>query len=167
VISEEYEAAKEIFTRALRKYRLPESEIGKIVKKLHDRGYAKFIRNGENETTIPAMDTVLLSLHIQRLIIEPGSFAGGKTIADLELTTRYGIPDIGLRRDNATDITPHGTTRLQAGDALMLFFRQDRSGDCRHVQQPPVLMVGLFSSPRISPAVSAIKKGAGAPGILG
>ena len=32
VVSEEYEAAKEIFTRALRKYQLPESEINKIVK---------------------------------------------------------------------------------------------------------------------------------------
>ena len=121
VVSEEYEAAKEIFTRALRKYRLPESEIGKIVKRLQDWGYAKFIKNGGNSSITPAMDAVLLSLHIQTLIVEPGSFAEGKTIADLDLKTRYDIADCGLRRDNATDITPDTTTRLQAGDALIVF----------------------------------------------
>ena len=121
VVSEEYEAAKEIFTRALRKYHLPESEIGKIVKRLQDWGYAKFTKNGGNSSITPAMDAVLLSLHIQTLIVEPGSFAEGKTIADLDLKTRYDIADCGLRRDNATDITPDTTTRLLAGDALIVF----------------------------------------------
>ena len=67
------------------------------------------------------MDIVLESLHVQMLHVEPGSFADGKTIADLDLKTRYGITDCGLRRHNATDITPDATTRLQAGDALIVF----------------------------------------------
>jgi monovalent cation:H+ antiporter-2, CPA2 family len=121
VVSEEYEAAKEIFTRALRKYQLPESEIGKIVKKLQDWGYAKFIKNGDNSTAVPGMDAVLLSLHVHMLTLEPGSSAEGKTIADLDLKTRYGIADCGLRRNNATDIIANTTTRLQAGDALIIF----------------------------------------------
>ncbi|MFA5268261.1 MAG: cation:proton antiporter [Methanoregula sp.] len=121
VISEEYESAKEIFTRALRKYQLPESEIGKIVRKLQDWGYAKFTKNGDNGNAIPAMDTVLESLHVQMLHVEPGSFADNKTIADLDLKSRYGITDCGLRRNNATDIAPDATTRLQAGDALIVF----------------------------------------------
>jgi CPA2 family monovalent cation:H+ antiporter-2 len=121
VVSEEYEAAKEIFTRALRKYHLPESEIGKIVRRLQDWGYAKFIKNGDSISTVPAMDTVLESLRIHMVHVEPGSFADGKTIADLDLKTRYGITDCGLHRDNATNITPDETTRLQAGDALIVF----------------------------------------------
>jgi CPA2 family monovalent cation:H+ antiporter-2 len=121
VVSEEYEAAKEIFTRALRKYQLPESEIGKIVKKLQDWGYARFIKNGDNGTTVPGIDAVLSSLRIHMLNIEPGSPAVGKTLADLDLKTRYGIADCGLRRNNATDIIADATTRLQAGDALIVF----------------------------------------------
>jgi monovalent cation:H+ antiporter-2, CPA2 family len=121
VVSEEYEAAKEIFTRALRKYQLPESEINKIVKKLQDWGYAKFIKNGDSGTTVPGMDAVLSSLRIHMLTIEPGSSAEGKTIADLDLKTRHGIADCGLRRNNTTEIIADAATRLQAGDALIVF----------------------------------------------
>nr|WP_320161386.1 cation:proton antiporter [uncultured Methanoregula sp.] len=120
VVSEEYEAAREIFSRALRKYRLPEPEIAKIVSKLQNWGYAKFIRNG-NTTPAMGMDTVLLSLRIHMLTIEPGSFADGKTIADLDLKNRYGITDFGLRREKNTIPKPDSSTCLKGGDALIIF----------------------------------------------
>jgi monovalent cation:H+ antiporter-2, CPA2 family len=138
VVSEEYEAAKEIFTRALRKYQLPESEIGKIVRKLQDWGYARFIRNGHNGSTVPGMDEVLSSLRIHMLTVEPGSSAEGKTIADLELNVRYGITDCGLRRNNNTSITADTGTRLQAGDALIVFCSDSTVRD----------IAGLFCYPR-------------------
>ena len=120
VVSEEYEAAKEIFTRALKKYRLPESEIAKIVSKLQTWGYAKFIKNGINKPTM-GIDTVLLSLRIHMLNVEPGSFADGKTIADLDLKDRFGISDFGLRRENKTTAQPPLDTCLLAGDAFIIF----------------------------------------------
>ena len=122
VVSEEYEAAKEIFTRALRKYRLPEPEIGQIVRKIEDWGYSKFIKNGNNEQTIPEMDNILLaSPRMHTLTVEPGSFADGKTIMDLDLKARYGITDSSLRKSSSTHATCAATTKLQAGDALMVF----------------------------------------------
>lgn len=84
------------------------------------------------------MDAVLESLHIHMLNVEPGSSAKGKAIANLDLKGRYGIDDCGLRRDNATNITPDATTRLQAGDALIVF-----SSDTT-VQE----IAGLFSQRR-------------------
>ncbi len=121
VVSEEFEAAREIFTRALKKYQLPEPEIAKIVTKLQNWGYAKFIKNSDSGRTIPGMDTVLLSMRIHMLNVGPGSFADGKTIAELDLRNRYGIADIGLRRDNATTSMPESSTRLHGGDALLIF----------------------------------------------
>jgi CPA2 family monovalent cation:H+ antiporter-2 len=121
VVSEEYESAKEIFTRALRKYQLPESEIGKIVRKLQEWGYAKFTRNGQNGTAVPGMEEVLSSLRIHMLTVEPGSAADGKTIAELRLKERYGIADCGLRRNDTTSIAADAATQLQAGDALIVF----------------------------------------------
>ena len=121
VVSEEFEAARELFTRALKKYQLPEPEIAKIVKKLQNWGYAKFIKNGDTGKTISGMDTVLLSLRIHMLTVEPGSFADGKTIADLDLKSRYGISDFGLRRENRTTTQPDAGTCLRGGDALIIF----------------------------------------------
>jgi len=120
VVSEEYEAAREIFTRALRKYRLPEPEIAKIVTKLQNWGYAKFIRSGNTVPSI-GMDTVLLSLRIHMLTVEPNSFADGKTIADLDLKNQYGIADYGLRRENKTIAKPDSSTCLKGNDALIIF----------------------------------------------
>ena len=135
VVSEEYEAAKEIFTRALRNYHLPESEIGKIVRKIQDWGYAKFRKNGGNGPAVPAIDTVLNSLHIHMLMVEPGSRADGKSIVDLDLKARYGITNFGLKRNDATVITPDPTMKLRAGDALVVFVSDQT------VQE----MAGLFS----------------------
>lgn len=55
------------------------------------------------------------------LNVETRSPAEGKSIADLDLKTRYGITDCGFTRNNTTDITTDATTRLQAGDALIVF----------------------------------------------
>ncbi|MFA6333448.1 MAG: NAD-binding protein, partial [Methanoregula sp.] len=132
VVSEEFEAAKEIFTRALKKYRLPESEIAKIVGKIQSWGYAKFIKTGNNTPTM-GMDTVLLSLRIHMLTVEPGSFADGKTIADLELKSSYGISDFGVRRDNKTTAQPDVNTCLLAGDALIIFATDQTARDLGHL----------------------------------
>ncbi|MGA2917144.1 cation:proton antiporter [Methanoregula sp.] len=121
VVSEEFEAAREIFTRALKKYHLPETEIAKIVGKLQNWGYAKFVKNGDTGRTIPGMDTVLLSLRIHMLTVEPGSAAEGKAIADLCLKENFGIADYGLRRENTTIFKPEGNICLRAGDALIIF----------------------------------------------
>jgi len=128
VVSEEFESAKEIFTRALRKYSLPEPEIGKIVTKLQAWGYTKFTKNSAKGTVISGMDTMLLSLRIHMLNVEPGSFADGITIEELNLDTRYGITDFGLRRDNVTTTMLDKTTRLKGGDSLLIF-STDKTAD--------------------------------------
>jgi len=121
VVSEEYEAAREIFTRALKKYHLPDLEIAKIVRKLQDWGYAKFTRNGADSKSATGMDTVLLSLRIHMLTVQPGSIAEGMTLADLDLKAHYGISDYGIRRGNTTTTQPEMTTRLERGDGLLIF----------------------------------------------
>jgi len=121
VVSEEYEAAREIFTRALKKYHLPDLEIAKIVRKLQDWGYAKFTRNGADSKSATGMDTVLLSLRIHMLTVQPGSIAEGMTLADLDLKAHYGISDYGIRRGNSTTTQPDLATRLERGDGLLIF----------------------------------------------
>jgi CPA2 family monovalent cation:H+ antiporter-2 len=121
VISEEFEAAQEIFTRALRKYQMPEAEITKIVGRLQTWGYAKFIKGTGNIQPLSGINTLLQSLRIHTLCVEPGSEAAGKTIAELELTTRFGIADYGLRRENTTIVQPDESTKLEEGDSLVIF----------------------------------------------
>ena len=130
VVSEEFEAAREIFTRALKKYRLPEPEIAKIVSKLQNWGYSKFTKNGDKPAM--GMDTVLLSLRIHVLTVEPGCCADGKAINDLDLKGRFGVAEFGVRRNNAM-IATDDSTCLQAGDALLIFSTDQVAEEIRHL----------------------------------
>ena len=129
VVSEEFEAAREIFTRALKKYHLPETEIAKIVGKIQNWGYSKFIKNGDTPQAVAGMDTVLLSLRIHMLTVEPGSAVEGKAIADLCLKENFGIADYGLRREDKTVFKPAADTCLRAGDALIVFITDQTAGE--------------------------------------
>ena len=131
VVSEEFEAAREIFTRALRKYQFPETEISKIVDRLQAWGYGKFIKNAENNQQISGIDTLLHSLRIHTIFVEPGSTAAGKTLAELDLKNGFGIMDYGFRRDGITTMHPDENICLQEGDALILFASDEKSEDIR------------------------------------
>ncbi|AGB02303.1 cation:proton antiporter domain-containing protein [Methanoregula formicica] len=131
VISEEFEAAREIFTRALKKYRLPDTEIAKIVSKIQNWGYAKFIKNGDAAPPSTGMDTVLLSLRIHVLTVEPGSSAEGRAIRDLGLKERHGVADYGLRRNNTMMTVANDTEVLAAGDALLVFCTDQVAAEIR------------------------------------
>ncbi|MEI7857864.1 MAG: cation:proton antiporter [Methanomicrobiales archaeon] len=126
VVSEEFEAAREIFTRALRKYHLPETEIQKIVSRLQKWGYAKFIKNPETEKTISSMDTLLHSFRVHTIRVSPGSFSDGKKIADLDLMNRFGISDFGFRHGEKTVFDPENNQKITAGDALIIFASDEK-----------------------------------------
>jgi CPA2 family monovalent cation:H+ antiporter-2 len=121
VVSEEFEAAREIFARTLRKYEMPETEITKIVSRLKQWGYAKFIKNMEKPTQVSGMETMLHSLRVHTLRVEPGSFAEGKMVADLDLTTRIGVTDYGIRKGATTVFLPDDGLVLAAGDFVIIF----------------------------------------------
>jgi CPA2 family monovalent cation:H+ antiporter-2 len=131
VVSEEFEAAREIFTRALRKYQFPETEITKIVSRLQAWGYGKFIKNTDTGNKVSGFDTLLHSLRIHTIFVEPGSPAAGKTIQELELMNRFGIADYGFRRDGVTIMQPDETTSLRVGDALIIFTSDEKNEEIR------------------------------------
>jgi CPA2 family monovalent cation:H+ antiporter-2 len=131
VVSEEFEAAREIFTRALRKYRFPETEITKIVSRLQSWGYGKFIKNADNGHQISGMDTLLHSLRIHTIFVEPGSTAAGKTLGELDIKNRFGITDYGFRRDGTIIMQPDDTICLQTGDALIIFAPDEKYEEIR------------------------------------
>ncbi len=131
VVSEEFEAAREIFTRALRKYQFPEDEVTEIVARLQSWGYGKFIKNAENNSQVSGMDTPLHSMRIHTIFVEPGSTAAGKTLGELDLKNCFGIMDYGFRRDGCTTMHPDETICLKEGDALILFASDEKSEEIR------------------------------------
>jgi CPA2 family monovalent cation:H+ antiporter-2 len=130
VISEEFEAALEIFTRALKRYQIPDVEIARIIERSKKTGYAMFTKNkGTPHVPIRDVESLFKATHVHTLHVEPGSVADGKTLAELDLKNRYGITDFGLRRGTSNFIQAEDTTQLVAGDTLVIFITDQKAGE--------------------------------------
>jgi CPA2 family monovalent cation:H+ antiporter-2 len=130
VISEEFEAALEIFTRALQRYQLPDAEIARIIERSKTVGNAMFSK-GTDSQDIQArnFETLFKATHVHAIRVEPGSPADGKTIAELDLKNRFGILNFALRKGPANLIHAPDTTRLVAGDTLIFFITDQKAGE--------------------------------------
>jgi CPA2 family monovalent cation:H+ antiporter-2 len=134
VISEEFEAALEIFTRALKRYQISETEIARIIERAKKMSAPMFTK-GEEPGARRAEDfrTFFRMTHVHPFRVEAGSPAEGKTIAELDLKDQYGIMGAGLRRGDNKLIHAPETTRLQEGDVLILFITDQKAGEIRHL----------------------------------
>ncbi len=128
IVSEEFTAAIEIFSRALQKYRMPESEIGKIIARMKVLGAAMFVRDPEDGPPAPARKTFFSGLHVHTFEVEAGSFAEGKSEAVLELKARFGIPEIAIR-SNGVSVTPLADARILKPGDVLIFFVPDKTAE--------------------------------------
>ncbi|MFA6333449.1 MAG: cation:proton antiporter [Methanoregula sp.] len=125
VISEEFESSLEIFSRVLRKYELPDEEIGYIIKKAKAVGSTIFAKSTSGDAELEDPGTMFNNRHVHTFIIGPGSEADGKTIGGLDLSTRFGIAEFGIRSGGKTTSRIDPARKLVAGEALILFITDE------------------------------------------
>ncbi len=135
IISEEFEAALEIFTRALKKYQLPDSEIAKIIVRMKKLRAAMFTKGHNGDNSSLDSKTIFRGLHVHTFPVEQGSAAEGKTIDGMDLRNRFSLADIGLRSGETTVSQVTGSTLLKAGDVLIVFTTDEKAAE----------IAGLFS----------------------
>jgi CPA2 family monovalent cation:H+ antiporter-2 len=130
VISEEFESALEIFTRALKRYEIPEEEVVRIIKRAKRMGTAMFTRCTDpvQQQKIQNFETLFKATHIHSVRVEAGSFAEGKTIGALGLKDRFGIREFGFRRGTMRFTQPDPAMLLEAGDTLVFFITDQMAG---------------------------------------
>jgi CPA2 family monovalent cation:H+ antiporter-2 len=128
IVSEEFTAATEIFSRALQKYRMPESDIEKIIARMKALGASIFVRDTDGGSPADVQQTFLPDLHVHTFRVEHGSPAEGQSVADLGVKERFGIPEIGIR-GKGVSVTPlSDSTILKSGDVL-IFFISDKTAE--------------------------------------
>ncbi|MDD1686833.1 monovalent cation:proton antiporter family protein [Methanoregula sp.] len=125
VISEEFEASVEIFSRVLRKYQLPDEEINYIIKKTKAIGTTLFAKSTTGEAELEDPSILFNDRHVHSFLIEPGSKADGKTIGELELHTRFGIGEFGIRSGGRTTSRIQPARKLSAGESLITFITDE------------------------------------------
>jgi len=125
VISEEFEASLEIFSRALKRYEIPEEEIGYIIRQAKKLGTAMFSKSTGGEAELADPGIFFRDRHVHTFLIEHGSAADGKALGTLELPARFGISDIGIRSGGKTTGRIPDSRILVAGEVLITFITDE------------------------------------------
>lgn len=120
VIPEEYETSIEIFTLVLRKYLVPRVDIENFISEVRSDGY-DMLRSLSKKS--PTFNDIKLHFHdaeIANMRVEAHAPAAGKTLAEIELRSKYGVSLLLIQRGQETIINPDGYTVLQEEDQAVL-----------------------------------------------
>lgn len=120
VIPEEFETSIEIFTLVLRKYLVPRVDIENFISEVRSDGY-EMLRSLSKKS--PNLNDIKLHFHgaeITNLRLEANAPAAGKTLAEIELRSKYGVSLLLIQRGSETIINPDGDTALQEDDQAVL-----------------------------------------------
>ena len=120
VIPEEFETSIEIFTLVLRKYLVPRVDIENFISEVRSDGY-EMLRSLSKKS--PNLNDIKLHFHgaeITNLRVEANAPAAGKTLAEIELRSKYGVSLLLIQRGSETIINPDGDTALEEDDQAVI-----------------------------------------------
>ena len=126
VIPEEFETAVEIFTRVLRKYLFPKTQIEKFTAEVRAEGYQMFRTPVEIPSSFNDLRLHVPDMEVTTFLISEGSWADGKSLAELELRKKQGVTVMAVRHQGQTRPNPDGDARLAANDLVVVMGHPDR-----------------------------------------
>jgi CPA2 family monovalent cation:H+ antiporter-2 len=133
IVSEEFVSAREIFSRALRRYEVPENEIANILTRSEKLSEGLFTKNTAPGRRIPDSEAFFGNLHVHTFRVEAGSEAEGKTLAGLDLQNRFDIGEIGLRSGDVAVTRVPESPHLREGDVLITFITDQKAGEIAYL----------------------------------
>ncbi|MDI6854875.1 MAG: cation:proton antiporter [Deltaproteobacteria bacterium] len=120
VVPEEFETSVEIFTRVLRKYLVPKSDIEKFIQEVRAGSYRMLRGMPKDFESLEDLRHYLKDVEISTIRLEPGAPLEGKTLAEMELRKRHGISVLAVRRGAEMLFNPEPDMKLNANDVLIV-----------------------------------------------
>jgi monovalent cation:H+ antiporter-2, CPA2 family len=126
VIPEEFETSVEIFTRVLRKYLVPKSDIEKFIQEVRADSYRMLRGLPKGFDSLADLSYYLKDMEISTIRLEAGAPLAGKTLAQTELRKAHGITVLAVRRDSELVFNPEPDMELRADDVLIVLGAPDK-----------------------------------------
>ena len=120
VIPEEFETSIEIFSRVLRKYRIPRNIIQREVESIRHEGYEMLRLPSAPHIELSDIADALGSTATETLFIQPDSPVVGKTLGKLDLRKKTGATIIAAIREGGTQINPGPDFKFAPNDIIAL-----------------------------------------------
>ena len=120
VVPEEFETSIEIFALVLSTYKMPPDFVMRKAAQVRREGYALLRRSESPGLPHHLHGGTLADAEVETCRIDDDSPALGKMLAELDLGPRTGASVIAWTRAGVTQANPSSTTRLMAGDIVVL-----------------------------------------------
>ncbi|MCB9194193.1 MAG: cation:proton antiporter [Flavobacteriales bacterium] len=118
VVPEEFETSIEIFSRALRRYLVPEDEVEDMTARIRGAHY-QALRSMEKQGVQDRIELHASELELAALPIRFGrNKVVGHRLVDADVKGRFGVSVLAIRRGPRVITSIDGDTRLQADDIL-------------------------------------------------
>ncbi|MBO6586133.1 MAG: cation:proton antiporter [Gracilimonas sp.] len=137
VVPEEMETTVRLFSNVLKAYMIPDEEIEQHIRELRAEDY-EIMRGSIQEAHLMVLQGLdEEGLHTRAVIVREGSFAAGKTLADLKLRNKYEITVLTVNRGEKNVGNPSGDFKLQPGDRLVMVGLATRFADAAEIFREP------------------------------
>lgn len=120
VVPEEFETSIELVGRVMRAYGASDAAIQTEKRRLRGERYRHFLDDEVSSLDLVGLDDLLHALEVVRLRVGDGSNVVDKTLGELDFRAQTGSTVVALLRDGETVEAPDATTRLSAGDTLVV-----------------------------------------------
>jgi len=117
VVVEELESTLELVGAMLRHFAVPEESIARFSAELREEGYT-FLRTPEMILD-PWLADLLEGVATEWVSV-PDSFAAEATLAELAVRDRTGASVVAIERVGVTNVSPHASFAVRAGDRLLV-----------------------------------------------
>jgi len=133
VIPEEFETSVEIFTRVLLKYLIPRDKIEALVAEARADGYDMLRHPSKTSAVLSDLKLQIHGVNVCTFRISQGSQLIGKTLAQIELRTRYGVSVVAIQRGSEILSNPGADVLLQSNDLLFVLGSSEKISEATGV----------------------------------
>ncbi|MGD8371599.1 MAG: cation:proton antiporter [Syntrophobacterales bacterium] len=120
VIAEEYETSLEIFARVLAKYLVPKIEIDRLTAETRKGGYQMLRKPAQDPASLADLKLNFPDMEISSIQVHQKAPVAGRSLAELQLRTKYGVTLLAIRRGAEILNNPDGQTQILGDDILIL-----------------------------------------------
>ena len=133
IVPEELETAIRLFANVLNAYMIPPERITEEVRSIREDDYG-ILRGSIQEAHMMVLQGLdEEGLHTRAVVVKEDAPAAGKTLADLNLRSAYGLSVLVSRRKDRTIGNPSGSYRIESGDRLVLIGHPTRFARAAHL----------------------------------
>lgn len=147
VVPEEMETTVRLFENVLSAYMIPDEEIQQHIRELRAEDY-QIMRGSIQEAHLMVLKGLdEEGLHTRAVLVREGSYAAGKSLAELMLRNKYEITVLTVQRGTKNIGNPAGSFVLMQGDRLVMVGLATRFADAAEVfreEKPPIELEDEF-----------------------